>query len=457
MKRIQILFLAPIFIASSAIAEEALTVEKAVVLALERNHGIRSAARSVEAARWGKLNAYTNFLPKAEVSSSYTRVDDETYNRANASIDFIKSAAGTLGIPQSMLVNIKPYIYKEQYATDVTVVQPLYNGGAEIVGFKAANALLDKSSASYLDTEQDVVTRVKEAYYGVLKAEEFAALTKESLDRTLRYLETTKRRAELGSRTETDVLRWEVQRAADEGNLITAQNYLAMARLQLNDLLGAEASTEYSLNKMSLADSSFTILQNNDAGTGTVSPSALFSHPAMQVMETNLRLADINVSKSWINFQPRVNLAFQYGWEKNNTLALDGIHPWALSLQVSIPVFNSFGDYANLQKSKAEYESAEEQVRMYRSGLAMQATNARWTVAATRKKAESSFKGLHVARDVLNALTRRYEMGGASGIDVLDVSTAYTAARTNYISAVYDYFTAQAQLERAMGNVKHAE
>ena len=82
---------------------------------------------------------------------------------------------------------------------------------------------------------------------------------------------------------------------------------------------------------------------------------------------------------------------------------------------MSIPVFNSFGDYANLQKSKAEYESAEEQVRMYRSGLAMQATNARWTVAATRKKAESSFKGLHVARDVLNALTRRYEMGGASG------------------------------------------
>jgi outer membrane protein TolC len=136
---------------------------------------------------------------------------------------------------------------------------------------------------------------------------------------------------------------------------------------------------------------------------------------------------------------------------------LDGIRPWALSLQVSIPVFNSFGDYTNLQKSKAEYESAEEQVRMYRSGLAMQATNARWKVAAARKKAESSFKGLHVARDVLNTLTRRYEMGGASGIDVLDVTTAYTAARTNYISAVYDYFTAQAQLDRAMGSVKFVE
>ena len=34
--------------------------------------------------------------------------------------------------------------------------------------------------------------------------------------------------------------------------------------------------------------------------------------------------------------------------EKNNTLKLDGIRPWALALQVSYPIFNSFGDYTNL-------------------------------------------------------------------------------------------------------------
>ncbi|MCX6137548.1 MAG: TolC family protein [Ignavibacteriales bacterium] len=448
---------AALFLVSSVVlAGESLTIDKSVAMALERNHSIRSAAYSVEAARWGRLNSYTNFLPKAEVTASYTQVDQQTYDRANASIDFIRAAAGSLGIPPALLSNIKPFVYKEQYATDVTIIQPLYNGGAEIVGFKAAGALLDKNNASYQDVEQDVITRAKTAYYAVLKAEEVAALAKESLERTVRYLETTKRRAGLGSRTETDILRWEVQRAADEGNLIAAQNYEAMARLQLNDVLGVEMPAEYSLEKTIVSDSSFVFLPENAPG-GRIPFSMLTLHPSMQVMESNLRLADLNVSQSYINFQPRVNLAFQYGWEKNNTLSLDGIRPWAFSLQVSIPVFNSFGDYTNLQKAQAEFESTQEKVLLFKSGLVLQATSARWAVATARKRGEAAYKGLHVAQEVLTAVTRRYEMGGASSIDVLDVTTAYTAARTSYVGAVYDYLTAEAQLARALGTVKQIQ
>jgi outer membrane protein TolC len=51
-------------------------------------------------------------------------------------------------------------------------------------------------------------------------------------------------------------------------------------------------------------------------------------------------------------------------------------------------------------------------------------------------------------------VTRRYESGGASNVDLIDVQTAYTAARTNYISAVYDYLIAEVQLARATGRVK---
>jgi outer membrane protein len=68
-------------------------------------------------------------------------------------------------------------------------------------------------------------------------------------------------------------------------------------------------------------------------------------------------------------------------------------------------------------------------------------------------KIETTRKGLRQALDVLNSVTRRYESGGASNIDVIDVQTAYTSAKTNYITSVYDYYISEIQFERATGTI----
>jgi outer membrane protein len=454
-------------ISFSGSAQELLTMDKAVDIALQYNHSLRGAYQDVESAKWGKMNAVTNFLPKVTVSSGITQIDPETEARANAAVDFIKVAANQFGIPQQYLVNIKPFAYRNTYATDVTVIQPIYNGGAEIVGYKAADAMEEKTEYSLEDTRQDVIARVRIAYFTVLKAQELVALAKESSNRTQRYLEMTQRRATLGSRTETDVLRWQVQLASDEGNIISAENYLAMAKLQLNDAMGIDPHTQFSFQKMS--DSTSTPKGFSPGGTSAAQFAApasfqqdpfdhitfdqLASTPSFKMMNANLRLAAVNVDKSWINFQPRANLAFQYGWEQNNTIALDGIRPWAVSFSLSFPIFNSFGDYTNLEKAKADYDRTQEQVESFKSGLLLQATNAQLTANAAKQRIETAQKGMQQAKEVLDAVTRRYESGGASNIDVIDVQTAYTSAKTNYITALYDYYIADVQLARALGRV----
>jgi outer membrane protein TolC len=170
-------------------------------------------------------------------------------------------------------------------------------------------------------------------------------------------------------------------------------------------------------------------------------------------MDANLRLADINVSKSWVNFKPRVNLAFQYGWEKNNTLRLDGIRPWVFSLSVSLPIFNGFGDYTNLQRAEAEYDRTKEQVESFRRGLLLLATNAQLKVKSTKKRIDIAKIGLQQGLDVLNSVSRRYDAGAASNVDLIDAQTAYTSAKTNYITAVYDNYIAEVELARATGTI----
>lgn len=461
MKRVFVV-LAALCLAGAARAQEPLNLDKAIGLALEQNQMLRGASQDLEAAHWGKLNAVTNFLPKVEIASSVTKIDQETNARANAAIDFIKASAGMFGIPQSYLANIQPFAYLNTYATTVTVVQPLYNGGAEALGVRAADAQSDRSDYSFEDAQQDVVARVKISYYTVLKAQELVTLAQESSARTARYLESTRRRADVGQRTRTDVQRWEVQQASSEGALINAQNFLAAAKLQLNEVMGVGLNKEFALEKVLPADSTdestaslVPLLHQAAPGPDPeVTPDLLEAHPSMKVMETNLRLADLGIQKSWVNFQPRINFAFQYGWEKNGTLRLDGYRPWAASLTVSLPIFSGFSDYTNMQKARYEYKRTEAQVESFRRGLLMQARNAEMNVRAARQRIEIARKGKGQALDVLNSVTRRYETGGASNVDLIDVQTAYTSARTDYISAVYDYYIAGVQLARATGTIR---
>ena len=440
-----------IFTASLLPAQNRLTLDAAVKTALEQNQTLHAARFDRDAGDWGKLNAITNFLPKVELSGGLTRIDPASERRANAAVDFIKTAAGSLGIPQEYLSEIKPFAYRDTYAADITVIQPIYNGGAEIVGLTAANAAQDRSEYAYRDTEQDVVATVKMAFYNVLKAEEFVALAQEAVARSKRHMEMTGRRAEVGQRTRTDVLRWEVQLALDEGNLVNAENGTLLARLQLNNAMGVNTDSRFELEQPLAVYDTIPGVAGMDGG---LPQGFLDLHPSMQLMQANLRLADAGVDKAWVNFKPSINFAFQYGWEKNDTPALDGIKPWALALQVRWPIFNSFGDYTNLQKASAEYHRTEAQVESYRRGLLMQATGAELNLRSARKRLDITRKAQQEAQDVLDAITRRYETGGASNVDLIDVQTAYTSAKAAHISAAHDCRIAEVQLARALGSVK---
>lgn len=439
-----------IVLSTQAFAQQPLDLAGAVALALERNRSLQAAGHDRDAATWGKWSAVSNFLPKVEVAAGVTRLDPETVLRSNAAVDFIKALAGPLGIPASYLSEIRPFAYRDTYETQFTVVQPIYNGGAEIVGLQAANAVKERSELLLADTEQDVIARTAIAYYTVLKVDELVALAKESEERNQRYLDLTRRRAAMGMRTQTDVLRWEVQVASSEGSRITAENALAMAKIQLNDILGVDLRTPYVLAPVAKPDSTTPVLPS----AAVVDTGFLASHPSMKAMEASLRLADVGVNQSWTNFQPKINLAFQYGWEKNNTMALDGYRPWAIALSISYPLFNGFGDFAGVEKARYEYRRTEVQAESYRQGLVMQATNASLSLRAARQRMETARKAQREATDILNAVTRRYETGGASNVDLIDVHTAYTSARTDFITAAYDFLIAQVELDRATGVVK---
>jgi outer membrane protein len=450
---ILILLILALAAASPSSAQTTLTLDRAVELALDANHLLKAASEDLEASRWNKKESYSNFLPRVELHGSVTRIDPESEARANAAIDFIKEAGGALGVPPEAMADIRPFAYRETWGTDLTVVQPLYNGGMEIAGVKAAGAREDVSLETRRETEQAVIATVRTGYYAVLRAQALLALSKESAGRTRRWLEMIERRAQLGERTPTDVLRFRVQLAQEEGNVVSATNLVASSRKRLFEVLGVPLDAGYVLEEVAPANPDSAALALPSPSLPPGEDTLVADHPTLRVMEANVRLAGAGVSLAWTRFQPRLNLAFQYGWEKNNTASLDGIKPWALSLTMNWPIFNGFGDYANLRKTEAEERMAEEQFQGIERRLRIQASDAALDLESARKRVEIASVGVREAVKVLESMSRRNELGSASNLDLLDAQTAHTRAKTEYIMALYDTFIAREQLDRARGAV----
>ena len=414
-----------------------LSLEQAVRIGVEHNLTLKAARQDLEASEWGLRQAYSNWLPKVEVAGGYTRLDDETVRRANVFVDMGRQ----MGIDPS---DLKPAAYRESYSTNVTVIQPIYNGGAEWSGIRMACAGRKISRYALQDAEQETTLRIKRAYFNALKTQERCALAKEATASTEQHLTQVRRRLEVGSGNRADVLRWEVQLAQDQGNAVEAENGLAISKAALNEAMGVALEESYELAPVSMDEM-------EEGGTDDPMAPSAAAHPSVRTMQASVDLQQANVRMAQSGFQPKVNMAYNRSWEQDDTIQLDGDKTWSVSIQAHFPIFNSFGDYAGVRKAKAQKRKTEMTAERVRKGILLQVTSASLNVTAARTRIKIARKGVEQAEENLRIVQNMYDVGTLSNMDLIDTQLARNGARANLINAVYDYYIAEAELERALG------
>ena len=423
-----------------------LTLEKAIDIALQHNSTVQGAKYDLSAAEWDVKRSYFYLLPNVDVELGYSRMDYATVNRANIFVPVGQQLVREFA-PGEDPNNIRPNAWRDNYGTRINVVQPIYNGGANWAGVSMSLAAKNQRTHSLEETRQDIIFRVQKAYLNVLQAQELVALMQETVQSTQEHLKTTTRMLELGLRSKADELRWEVQLANDEGNLVTVENQLAIAETALKNVMGIEYAQTFELKPIEIQP------QDMHQPLSTLLDKAMSDHPGIQAMSSSVDIQKADVRLAWAGFQPKVNFIYSYGWERNNTLALDSFEDWSATISLDIPIFHSFSDYASLKRSKALLKSVQHAENEYRRAVAMQLTTASLNVNSALKKVNIAQKAVEQAEENLRIIENKFEVGMASNVEVIDVQVAYTGAKANAINALYDFYIARAELEKATGTI----
>jgi len=424
-----------------------LTLESAVETAMKNNLQLKAARNAVDASKWGVRRSTTSLLPKVEVGQRLTQFDNETVWRANIFIDIAKEQWG---------VDVPPIMFKRSHATVFSIMQPIYNGGANITAIKIARITDKNNKLTLEDTKQEITLQVKNAFYGYQNAREMVALQEQSRELARENLKSAKSKRAQGMGSDPEVLRWEVQLATEEERLVEYNNILSMAEMNLKNIMGVDLLKKYQILPVSedqfnaiietIGESEIT--QNN---VQQWIDRAKDSNPSIKMMKTNTELAGANVSMAWSNLLPKVNFNYSRSWQENNTLDLDGFKTWNAAISMNIPIFNSFSDVSGIKEAKYNALRAAELEKDYERAIVVNVVNTILGIKSVLTKLEFAKKSAEQARENLRIVRKRYSLGIASNLDLIDAQVANTGAQANLISAKYDLLFAADEFNRIIG------
>jgi len=208
-------------------------LDESIKLARENNKQIQAEKYSLKSAKWGKFDAFSNFLPRVSFNSAIVRIDDDSYEMANAPFQ----------IPGTGIVFPAMFpMYKTSYTNNITVQQPIFNGGKIILGYQLANLAKQQVEIALESKELDTSYAVASTYFGYLKLKDIQKLNQKSLSSSISHLEKVEKNFEVGTAKKSDVLQWKVKRNNDKTSNFEIENGLNEILSFWKNLIGVEES-----------------------------------------------------------------------------------------------------------------------------------------------------------------------------------------------------------------------
>ena len=415
-----------------------LTLDSAINMALEKNRPLLQSRYNRSASGWGVANAVSNWLPKASFITTWSKVDDETYDEAME----------LYGLQEQMGLNPERILWKNNYSSSIRVVQPIFNAGAEYTAIRAGAIDYKLNKYTTEDVHVQIIRDVKTAYHNAVKSRALFKVQRESLLLANNSLQLVRSKFEVGSATKSDVLRWEAQVAGTEGYLVNQENEYNLALIELARIIGSPLDAKWTLPAVDtqVSENELSIAKESEKA-GSTTPLTINSHPSVAAMNQNVELTQVQVEGAVGRFLPNVNFTYDYAWAMDDSILPDDDTNWTMGINFEFPLFQGFGAITGVGQSAYQYKSGKKSGEEFNRNFLQVAYAAKMTIKAARLRLISARKAEVSSKENLEIITNRTDLGITTNLEQLDAQLAYQQARSDLISAISDLRIAIAQWE----------
>lgn len=432
---------AVLFAATAASGEQAptaLTLERAVDLALSSDETLRQAEQAILAAEAGVREARSGRIPRIDLSAQYGR-------NILKPVLFLPSDMGEAfgGVTKIELGE------DNDISAAAAASWNLWTAGRLPAAIGASSAVADAVRSGRVATAAYVRFGVRQAYYGVLLARVVLRINEMALESAAEAVRVAKAGYAQGTISRFDLLRAEVELENRRAPLVGARNDLSEALLLLKRRCGLEPAAE-----VELADTLGTV--DDPPALETLLAGMREANPELAAIEHRVRAAGLFLkmekAERWPALQVGANYVVQGQWSNEAYPERDQLaHSSAVTVGLAWPLFDGLRAKSRIDRAKADLRTAElERDRIAREKeLAVRVT--RLSVVDAIAALEGRREAVALAEEAYRLAEVRLANGLATPLERLDAELALTTARGQFAQALYAANLAEAALELTVG------
>ena len=412
--------------ASAAMAESVdMTLEDSVRTALDNNYNIKQQEAEYDSAVWARHQARRSFGPTVNWQSTATKMGGKYY--------------------EDMLH------LSRNYGNTLSLTMPIYTGGQLEGAIKAADLAMNANELGLELCKQQVKAATMSAYYQALQAKNQIKVAQDSVNTLTEHLKNVNAQYTVGTVAKSDVLGTQVQMANAEQNLINANNSYDVAIASLNNVMGLPTDTE-----LNLTDS----LDYNvyEIPLEECTAYARSNRPDVLMADYQVAIAEAGVQQAKAGYMPKVNAQASKSWAGDSPFGSEETdarygqnNNWTAGVVLSWDIWDNNITQSKVNQSKAAVAKAEAAAENTRQSGDLEVRTAYLNLKAAAKSINTTQVAVDKAQEDYKIAQVRYAAGVGTNLDVMDAEEKLAQAQTNYYTALYNYNSSKAALDKAMG------
>jgi outer membrane protein len=420
------------------------TLKDIYELALQNDAQLKASEAQFRANLQTEEKAFSQLLP--QINASYDYEDNSSEGRSVQ----INPLTGQPVSPSNTISSDRDTT-REGYA--VSLQQKIFDLNSWFT-FKSGKAFSETARARFASEQQDLIVRVSEAYFNVLRAQDNLASIRAEEKAVQRQLEQTQQRFDVGLIAITDV---HEARAAHDLIVVERLNGEGQLGIALEALT---VITGQSHNNLWLLKEDFPVTNPQPETRSEWVDFALKGNYELKAAGYESDSALLQAKAAKANHYPIISGNIIY-----SDFSEDGKNTWGsiksdidstnentmFGLKLTVPIYSGGGTSATRREAYEQYNAARElqtntmrnTIQFTRSLHLLVITDAARVVA--RKQSITS------TQSALDATQAGYEVGTRNVVDVLQAQRALYGSLRDYANARYDYVVDMMKLKKQAG------
>lgn len=398
-----------------------LSLDDAVLMAIERNRTLQNATLDIQKAEASRWQAIASMLPQVNGSLDYSNYMGYKMNFSGMSINM--PTVGSLGISAAVALS-----------------------GAQVISSQIGTLSMKMADVSLKQSEQEITNQVKVLYYSALVANETVSLLEKNLESMMKLYTYSQKAVEVGVSEQVDADQIKVQVATMETSLSSSKRSLEMVYNSMRLYLNIDVNTEIYLTQT--IDELMSVSKAMDLiGEEFI----LNNNYTYQLVSQSTKLSKLQMNMTGWNYGPSFSIAYQYSARKYfGDEGFNMTPPNMLMMTLSIPIFSSGVKYNALRSAKLAYKQQQNTLADTEMSLKIQHRQLKYNLTSALERFETQKENVEVTQRVFDNIGRKYEYGMSSSLDVTNSGTNLIAAQSSYVQALLEFVNAQIELEKLL-------